>query len=93
MQQAKYYNLRRRNWQPLVGELVYKRNFPQSSAINSFAAKLAPTFSGPFRVLNYLSPTIVELKATDSNDKKIYKIHLKDLKQIDQDAFGQVQKQ
>lgn len=63
--QAKYYNLRRRDWQPQVGELVYKRDFPQSNANNAFAAKLAPTFSGPYRVFNYISPTVVELKSED----------------------------
>uniref|UniRef100_T1GUL0 Uncharacterized protein n=1 Tax=Megaselia scalaris TaxID=36166 RepID=T1GUL0_MEGSC len=82
--QAKYYNLRRRDWRPEVGELVYKRNFPQSNAQNAYAAKLAPVFSGPFRVLNYISPTIVELKSLDINDKRIRKIHLKDIKRIDQ---------
>lgn len=84
--QAKYYNLRRRHWQPEVGEVVYKRNFPQSSAINAFAAKLAPTFVGPFRVHNYLSPTVVELKSDDRLDRKMYKVHLKDLKQVNKDC-------
>lgn len=90
VQQARYYNLRRRNWQPQVGELVYKRDFPQSSAINAFAAKLAPTFSGPYRVFNYISPTIVELKSEDRTNKKVYKIHLKDIKQINPDVQNEL---
>lgn len=82
MVQSKYYNLRRRDWTPSVGDLVYKRNYPQSNAQNAYAAKLAPVFSGPFRVWNYISPTIVELKSIDPKDKKVRKIHLKDLKRI-----------
>lgn len=80
--QAKYYNLRRSEWTPAVGDLVYKRDHPQSNAMQGYAAKLAPIFSGPFRVHNYVSPTIVELISMDPRDKKCRKIHLKDLKRI-----------
>lgn len=84
MVQAKYYNLRRRNWQPAVNELVYKREHYLSSADNYFTAKLAPSYSGPFRVYNYLSPTVVQLKALQGDTNKLYKTHLKDLKEIPQ---------
>lgn len=79
--QARYYNLRRRQWFPSVGETVYKRNFYQSKAENSFNAKLAPTFSGPYMVVNYISPTVVEL-VEPSNLKRKIRSHLKDLKQV-----------
>lgn len=38
---------------------------------NAYAAKLAPVFTGPFRVQNYVSPTIAELKSTDPRDNKV----------------------
>lgn len=79
-QQAKYYNLRRRSWNPKVGETVYKRNHYLSNAANAFAAKLAPSFSGPFVVMNYLSPTVVELRG--GNQRKPVRAHLKDLKEM-----------
>lgn len=79
--QAKYYNLRRRQWYPSVGETVYKRNFTQSKAESSFNAKLAPNFCGPFIVTNYLSPTVVELMEPRNTKKKV-RVHLKDLKQV-----------
>lgn len=82
--QAKHYNLRRRDWQPAVEELVYKKMFHLSNAANNFAAKLAPSFSGPFIVHNYVSPTVVELKEVGRKSKKIFRAHLKDLKEIDQ---------
>lgn len=88
--QAKYYNLRRDRWQPQVGELVYKRNFPQSNAANAFAAKLSPLFSGPLRVFNYISPTVIELKSDDRKNKKVYRVHLKDIKRIRQDSQAPV---
>lgn len=31
--QAKHYNLRRRDWQPKVGELVYKETFPNQALL------------------------------------------------------------
>lgn len=43
---SQYYNLRRKNVAPVysVGQKVYKRNFKQSSAIDKFNAKLAPSY-------------------------------------------------
>lgn len=84
--QSKYYNLRRRDWTPAVGDIVYKRNHPQSNAVKGYTAKLERIFSGPFRVHNYVSPTIVELKSTDPTYKKVHKIHLKDLKKVNSDV-------
>lgn len=82
-QQARYYNLRRRSWNPRVGDLVYRRNFYQSNAGNAFNAKLAPAFSGPYVVMNYVSPTIVEICKPES-PKKLKRSHLKDLKEMAQ---------
>lgn len=80
-QQAKYYNLRRRKWAPKVGEVVYKKNHYLSNAANAFAAKLAPSFSGQFTVVNFISPSVVELRGEDSS-KKLMRAHLKDLKEV-----------
>lgn len=43
---SQYYNLRRKHVAPVysVGQKVYKRNFKQSSAIDKFNAKLAPSY-------------------------------------------------
>lgn len=83
IQQAKYYNLRRRPWFPDIGEQVYKRMFPQSCAQNKFTAKLAPSFSGPFVVDNYISPTVLELRPVNG-DSRTYRVHIKDIKAITQ---------
>lgn len=84
IQQSKYYNLRRREWFPDIGELVYKRMFPQSSSQNQFAAKLAPSFSGPFVVNNYISPTVLELRPEHGDPRKTCRVHIKDIKAITQ---------
>lgn len=83
MRQAKYYNMRRREWSPAVGDSVYKKNHYLSNAANAFNAKLAPAFSGPFVIINYISPTVVELKEA-SNPRKVHRAHLKDLKEVRQ---------
>lgn len=80
-QQAKYYNLRRRTWTPSVGETVYKKNHYLSNAANAFAAKLSKPFSGPYTVVNYISPTVVELRGA-TKPKKLIRVHLKDLKEM-----------
>lgn len=73
--------MRRRDWAPEVGDTVYKRNHVLSNAANAFAAKLAPAFSGPFVVVNFISPTVVELKDVQ-NSRKTVRAHLKDLKEV-----------
>lgn len=81
IRQAKYYNLKKSPWTPDVGEQVYKRNFCKSNASASVAAKLNPIFSGPFTVVNFISPTVVEL-ISSPHQKKTIRAHVKDLKQI-----------
>lgn len=78
--QARNFNRKRRNWSPKINELVYKREFPQSKAIDGFAAKLAPSFSGPYKVIGFLSPNVIEIQ--DEKKLKVYRVHLKDLKQV-----------
>ncbi|XP_073845881.1 uncharacterized protein [Musca autumnalis] len=75
--QKRHYNLRRRMWKPKVGEKVLLRLHPQSKAIASFAAKLAPKYGGPYVVQGYKSPVIVEVRG---NNNEIRVAHLSGLK-------------
>lgn len=76
--QSHNYNLRRREWTCHLGDKVMKREHPQSFAAKSFAAKLAPKFSGPYTVSKIISPVVYDLKS--STGKNIRHIHIKDLK-------------
>ena len=80
--QSKYYNLRRREWSPQIGDQVYKRNYPLSKAATGYAAKLVPYYSGPFYVQNFRSPNVVELTKEGDAPNKIYRAHIKDLKEV-----------
>ncbi|XP_073816310.1 uncharacterized protein [Musca autumnalis] len=75
--QRRQYNLRRRVWKPQIGEKVLVRLHPQSKAIDSFAAKLAPKYGGPFIVQTYKSPVIAVVRGKD-NDTRV--AHLSDMK-------------
>ncbi|KAH8295536.1 hypothetical protein KR018_008026, partial [Drosophila ironensis] len=63
--QARHYNLRRRPWKPKVREKVWMREHPLSKAAEGFAAKLAPKFGGPYKVVAQKSPVIFELRGSD----------------------------
>ncbi|XP_071578962.1 uncharacterized protein [Temnothorax nylanderi] len=76
--QEKYYNLRRRQWAPKVGEWVWKREYPLSNKAAAFNAKLAPKFRGPLEVRRIISPVIVDLR--DRSGKWSRHIHVQDLK-------------
>jgi transposase InsO family protein len=60
--QGKYYNLRRREWKPTIGDLVLLKQHHLSKAADGFAAKLAPRYDGPYRFIKYISPTILRLQ-------------------------------
>jgi len=78
VEQARHYNLRRREWHPPVGTLVWLKQHHLSKAVDSFAAKLAPKFDGPYLIKSYQSPVIVRLKKAD--EKKLRSAHITDLK-------------
>lgn len=85
---SRHFNKKRSCWCPKIGELVYKKEFHLSKASEGFAAKLAPRYSGPFRVKTYISPSIVEIvDATDQLDRT-YRVHLKDIKGVNTDDFS-----
>jgi len=56
--QARYYNLRRRQWSPAVGDIVWAKEHHLSKAAEGFAAKLAPRYDGPYQVVDFASPVI-----------------------------------
>ncbi|XP_024877303.1 uncharacterized protein K02A2.6-like [Temnothorax curvispinosus] len=76
--QEKYYNLRRRQWAPKVGEWVWKREYPLANKAAAFNVKLAPKFRGPLEVRRIVSPVIVDLR--DKSGKWSRHIHVQDLK-------------
>uniref|UniRef100_A0A672YWE3 Integrase catalytic domain-containing protein n=1 Tax=Sphaeramia orbicularis TaxID=375764 RepID=A0A672YWE3_9TELE len=53
--QKKHYDKKRRHATFKVGDLVRLKSHPRSSAAAGFAAKLAPVFKGPYRVVQVLS--------------------------------------
>ncbi|XP_037960604.1 uncharacterized protein LOC119689775 [Teleopsis dalmanni] len=77
--QARYYNLRRREWKPELGTLVLNRSQPLSNALDGFNAKLAPKYCGPYEVINFVSPVIVKLR--ELHGDKIISAHLSRIKQ------------
>ena len=76
--QAPHYNLRRRNWRPKIGEIVWRRERPLSDKNAGRNAKLAPKFSGPYTIRRIVSPVIVDLKG--ANGRWLRHIHIQDLK-------------
>lgn len=82
--QSHHYNLRRRPYRPQVGGRVYRRNYVLSDAARGFSAKLAPKFTGPYRISRIISPVIVEL--TDDDGRCVGRVHVKDVKPMDGDS-------
>lgn len=66
--QSHTYNLRRKPSQYVIGSLVWKKNFPQSSKINDVTAKLLPKWIGPFRVTKLYSESQVHLEDLKGKD-------------------------
>ncbi|KAM8702586.1 hypothetical protein ACLKA7_001922 [Drosophila subpalustris] len=57
-EQSRHYNLRRREWKPALGDLVLLRQHHLSKAVEGFAAKLAPRYDGPYKVVTFMPPNI-----------------------------------
>lgn len=75
---ANRYNLRRRPLEFQENDKVLRRNFPQSSAVKEFSAKLAPKFCGPFSISKKISKAIYQLR--DEKGKSLGTWHISDLK-------------
>ena len=79
--QARSYNLRHRPLKFEKGDLVFRRNFTKSSAVDKISAKLNPRFVGPFKVRTILASDQYELE--DLNGKATGRwsaLHLKSAK-------------
>lgn len=61
VRQARYYKSRHRNQKYKVADLVRKPNHVHSTARDNVAEKLAPKFSGPFTVVEVISPKVYKL--------------------------------
>lgn len=72
------YDLRRRDKQFVVGQRVFRRNFPLSKGGQYFMAKLAPRFLGPFIVSKRCSPWTYEIRDMDGRFRGMW--HAKDLR-------------
>ncbi|XP_044312532.1 uncharacterized protein LOC123037102 [Drosophila rhopaloa] len=69
-EQQRYYNLRRRAWRPLVGSWVLVRTLHLSKASEGFNAKLAPKYTGPYKVVKFLSHNVVLLQLRGSRKRR-----------------------
>jgi len=76
--QAHHYNLRRRDWKPNIGDVVWKRSHILSSNANAINAKLAPKYIGPFTVRKIISPVIMDLRSAQGKWHR--HVHIQDLK-------------
>lgn len=77
---AQHYNLRRKTVNYEVGDVVWRKNFVQSSGPNYFSHKLAPRF-----VRNVIKGKVSNLVYTlaDMNGKIVGNFHVKDIVRID----------
>jgi len=77
--QARHYNLRRRQWSPAVGDIVWAKEHHLSKAAEGFAAKLAPMYDCPYQVVDFVSSVICKIRHIQS--KKERTVHVGKLKQ------------
>jgi len=76
--QARYYNRGRRDIRYSVGDLVMRKEHYLSKGDRNFAAKLAPVFSGPYKIVEVLSPQVYRLELPST--RKVSKAHVRFLK-------------
>ena len=73
--QVSYYNKGRTKIKYKVGDLVMRREHYLSLGVKNFAAKLAESFSGPYKVTQVLSPTVYQ--PTSETGDVIPKAHIR----------------
>lgn len=74
--QTKYYNAKRRDWQPDVNDFLYVRSHLLSDTTKGFNAKLGPKYAGPFKIIGYVSLVLVTIR----KGRKVVKAPNQDLK-------------
>lgn len=74
------YNLRRREVELQVGQIVYRKNYTQSNAGKYYSAKLATKFVGPFKVVKKVGYRAYLLEAADG--KRDGPWHVSDIKPV-----------
>ncbi|CAI5682831.1 unnamed protein product [Oreochromis niloticus] len=67
--QKHYYDLRRRTVSHEVGDLVRVKSHPKSDASSNFSAKLAPLYTGPYRISKRMSDVNYCLTTVDTGEK------------------------
>ncbi|KAM8702351.1 hypothetical protein ACLKA7_007781 [Drosophila subpalustris] len=87
--QGRHYNLRRREWRPSLGSMALLRQHQLSNAAEGFAAKLAPKFDGPYRVVKFVSPNIVRLAREGERRRRV--ANVMQLKPFFQDGNGEAE--
>lgn len=85
-EQRQPYNLRRRPYNPKLGELVYCREHILSDKGKGVSNKLTPKYDGPYKIKRILSPVIVELQGKKKRGENM-RVHVKDIKVVDQDLY------
>ncbi|XP_041449649.1 uncharacterized protein LOC121404381 [Drosophila obscura] len=89
-EQRRTYNLRRREWRPTLGTMVLLRQHHLSKASDGFAAKLAPKYDGPYKIVKFLSPNIVRLQTPQGRQGKTASLmDLKEFHAVDDDEPAQ----
>jgi hypothetical protein len=78
---VRYYNLRKRNVEFKVGQIVYKRTHYLSNASKKFTSKLAPKFQKCV-ITAKLSPLVYTLTSMDG--KLLGNFHIKDILKLDE---------
>ncbi|KAF6203395.1 hypothetical protein GE061_003814 [Apolygus lucorum] len=73
----KQYNAKRKDLQLNIGDLVWRRNYVKSSAVDKVTRKLAPKFIGPRRVVERHGRNVYELQDLDGMADGRW--HVKDL--------------
>jgi transposase len=81
-EQSRHYNLRRREWRPKLGAMVLLRQHILSKAADGFAAKLAPKYDGPYKVIRFLSQNIARIQREGTRERRT--AHIADLKPFQQ---------
>lgn len=79
---TRHFNVRRSQWKPRIGDVVWAKGHHLSKAADWFAAKLDLRFDGPYQVVDFGSPLIC--KVTNQKDRKERTVHISDLQQQDQ---------